>query len=844
MAPRFALLVALALAAGLATGQPNASAWSCCHQVAGDNSCRKCSTYSNLNPCIYDDSGHAWDVLQIICEGSSNGAWEESGKPGGYTPLQEDWFRDTPHLEKLVITGFLIKPLPSTLFQLSELVHLELAYNDAWSEEPPESLERLGQLKNLQTLRLPGNPELASAIPASLAKLPKLNFFGFQGSPLCGDVPDGVDCAPPSAPACGSGTGSPTPPTAVPSATPAPSATDAPTDPPSATDAPTDPPSATDAPTDPPSATDAPTDGPPATTSPTSSPTRLKPTHRPTAEKPTLRPTAEPTPETARPTARPTASPTAPTTPAPTSATESQTAYCGPVLVEVPERGPLFATGVALSGLAALVALVAALVLAVGTIRRAQRFSAAAPRLVALLALFAIALGALLGTVNLYEPDKSLCAAESWLVLVGEAVLTSALAAIVVTGRAKGARIAAAVACALVLAVVLALAAVYTADGAAPDPCYSYSCGSGALRTAMLVVTSAAAALLALAACMAWRRPDARARMASCGGASGLRSGATALAAVVVAVLAVLYAVLATTLSGAVDVPASQRLTSVSASTQPRLAAVLFSAACLGAAATLAHAMLRHVVREGKERQEDAPRWAFPFGPNKYLDHRQSRAASKQAKARAVEEGPEDAGTPPLEGLQVDDLERELEQMAGAWGAAYAAKELSPAPAPTPSPAAQERDLEQMAGLWGRTSRSANAPAVARISSGLGSAQHANTADANQVVLVAPVAPVAPVASWPLMPEHAQPPVELELGVCAGADGLETALAESERQDHAAPVRQPELSAEDWAEVGFRVGVDRGWEEYIHRNSGDPFWINVRTREVKVTPPFNTALSF
>lgn len=527
-----------------------------------------------------------------------------------------------------------------------------------------------------------------------------------------------------------------------------------------------------------------------------------------------------------------------PTVPAPTSATESQNAYCGPVLVEVPERGPLFATGVALSGLAALVALVAALVLAVGTIRRAQRFSAAAPRLVALLALFAIASGALLGTVNLYEPDKALCAAESWLVLVGEAVLTSALAAIVVTGRAKGARIAAAVACALVLAVVLALAAVYTADGAAqPDPCYSYSCGSGALRTAMLVITSAAAALLAVAACMAWRRTDARARMASGGGAGGLRGGATALAAVVVAVLSVLYAVLAATLSGAVDVPAGRRQTSVSASTQPRLAAVLFSAACLVAAATLAHAMLRHVVREGRERQEATPRTAFPFGPNKYLDHRQGRAASKQAMARAAEERPEDAGTPPFEGLQVDDLERELEQMAGAWGgAASAAKGQSPAPAPTPSPAAQVSDLEQMAGLWGRTSRSANAPPVARISSGLSSAQHANTADANPVVLVAPV---ASVVSRPLKPEHhAQAHVELELGVCAGADGLETALAESEREDHAAPARQPELSAEDWAEVGFRVGVDRSWEEYIHRASGDPFWIHVRTREVRVTPPF------
>ncbi len=78
-------------------------------------------------------------MRQIICAGSSDDdSWEESGKPGGYTPLQESWFRVTANLEKLVITGFLIKPLPSTLFQLSKLVHLELAYNNGWSEEPPE----------------------------------------------------------------------------------------------------------------------------------------------------------------------------------------------------------------------------------------------------------------------------------------------------------------------------------------------------------------------------------------------------------------------------------------------------------------------------------------------------------------------------------------------------------------------------------------------------------------------------------------------------------------------------------------------------------------------------------
>jgi hypothetical protein len=40
-----------------------------------------------------------------------------------------------------------------------------------------------------------GCQELGTAIPASLATLPLLDFFGFQGSPLCG-VPGGVDSAP------------------------------------------------------------------------------------------------------------------------------------------------------------------------------------------------------------------------------------------------------------------------------------------------------------------------------------------------------------------------------------------------------------------------------------------------------------------------------------------------------------------------------------------------------------------------------------------------------------------------------------------------------------------------
>ena len=129
-----------------------------------------------------------------------------AGDPGYFTSLQEA-VKDPEKVEVLVLKGRRLDSIPSVIFQMKNLIHLDLSRNRIDSIPPAIGLlsrltvlelsnnrlealpDEIGRLKELRTLRL--NRNLIRSLPPSIGDLAELEVLELWDNEL-EDLPDEI----------------------------------------------------------------------------------------------------------------------------------------------------------------------------------------------------------------------------------------------------------------------------------------------------------------------------------------------------------------------------------------------------------------------------------------------------------------------------------------------------------------------------------------------------------------------------------------------------------------------------------------------------------------------------